>query len=300
MARDYAIYDVFTDTALTGNGLAVVFDAEGLDAQRMQAIAREFNLSETSFVLPPESDAHTARVRIFTPGRELPFAGHPTVGTAIALAERHGQTVSSSLMVLEENVGPVRCALHGGDVAYAEFDVPLQAVQMGESVEPEAIAAALGLSAMDIGFENHHTTIWSAANSFAYVPVRNLGAAMRIQVDAAMLDEILPMVDGHIPEVFAYCRDTVGHDCAFHGRMFAPGMGIPEDPATGSAVASFAGVIALFDGLAEGPNEYWIEQGIEMGRASRIRLEITARNGEIASSRIGGHAVRVAEGKLFA
>lgn len=298
MARDYAIYDVFTDTALTGNGLAVVFDAEGLDAQRMQAIAREFNLSETSFVLPPENDAHTARVRIFTPGRELPFAGHPTVGTAIALAERHGQTVSSRLMVLEENVGPVRCALHGGNIAYAEFDVPVQAVQVGESVEPEAIAAAIGLSAMDIGFENHHTTIWSAANAFAFVPVRNLGAAARLQVDSILLAESLPEIDGRVPDVYAYCRDTIGHDCAFHARMFAPSMGISEDPATGGAVALFAGVIKHFDGLAEGPNEYWIEQGIEMGRASRIRLEITGRNGEIASSRIGGHAVRVALGKL--
>jgi len=299
MARRYAIYDVFTDEALTGNPLAVVFDAEGLADEAMQAIAREFNLSETVFIRPADNPAHSASLRIFTPGRELPFAGHPTVGAAIALGETPANDNGANrLMVLEERIGAVRCALRMGDSAYAEFDIPRLPEQVGVEVEKAAVAAAIGLDDNEIGFENHTISAWTAGNTFVFVPVHGLAEAAKISVNPMLWADIAPVVDGHMASLFAYCRETIQHDCAFHGRMFAPEMGLGEDPATGSAVANFSGVIAHFDGLADGPTAFLVEQGMEMGRPSKIRLEIDAKGGAMHAARIGGHAVKVAEGTL--
>lgn len=300
MSRRYAIYDVFTDKLLTGNPLAVVFDAEGLDDGAMQAIAREFNLSETVFIRPAENPAHSAGLRIFTPGRELPFAGHPTVGAAIALGETDPANGNNTdrLMVLEERIGAVRCALRMNGKPYAEFDVPMLPEQVSAEVEKASVAAAIGLNDNEIGFENHTISVWTAGNSFVFVPVHGLAEAAKISVDPKLWADIAPVVDGHKASLFAYCRETIQHDCAFHGRMFAPEMGLGEDPATGSAVANFSGVIAHFDGLADGPSAFLIEQGMEMGRPSKIRLEITAKGGAMHAARIGGHAVKVAEGNL--
>jgi len=300
MARRYAIYDVFTDKVLSGNPLAVVFDAEGLDDAAMQAIAREFNLSETVFIRPAENPAHSASLRIFTPGRELPFAGHPTVGAAIALGETAAanDNGTSRLMVLEEQIGAVRCALRMAKSPYAEFDVPKLPEQVGFEAEKAAVAAAIGLDDNEVGFENHKISVWTAGNSFVFVPVDGLGAAAKVSVNSMLWSDIAPVVNGHKASLFVYCRETIHHDCAFHGRMFAPEMGLGEDPATGSAVANFSGVIAHFDGLADGPTAFLIEQGMEMGRPSKIRLEIDAKGGAMHAARIGGHAVKVAEGKL--
>lgn len=299
MSRDYAIYDVFTDTALAGNPLAVVFEAEGLDDAAMGRIAGEFNLSETIFLLPPESDAHTVSARIFMPGGELPFAGHPTVGGAIALAERDGGPIDR-LMVIEEEVGPVRVALHGGPTAYAEFDLPRLPVESEPSLDAGAVAAALGLAPTEIGFENHRISQWSAGNPFLFAPIADLETMARARFDErAWLSHFAGMDPLDVLCPYLYCRQTVAHDAAFHARMFGSHHGIAEDPATGSAVAAFAGAVHLFDGLAEGPNAYCIEQGVEMGRPSRIRLEMTGRNGAISGARIGGHAVKIAEGRLL-
>lgn len=298
MSRRYAIYDVFTDRPLTGNPLAVVFDAEGLDDAAMQAIAGEFNLSETVFLLPADNPAHTARLRIFTPGRELPFAGHPTVGAAVALGHEAPAAGDSRLMVLEEPIGPVRCALRLGDAPYAEFDLPILPTQAPFEEDKAVVAAAIGVDANDIGFENHVVSVWTAGNSFVCVPLAGLGVAERMKVDPARWVDIAPVIDGRSASIYAYCRETIRHDCAFHARMFAPEMGLGEDPATGGAVAVFSGAIAHFDGLADGPNAFLIEQGVEMGRPSQIRLEMDARAGAFHAARIGGHAVRVAEGTL--
>ena len=297
--RHYAIYDVFTKTPLTGNPLAVVFDAEGLDEVAMGRIAGEFNLSETIFLSPADSPAHTASARIFMPGGELPFAGHPTVGGAIALAERDGGPLDR-LMVIEEPIGAVRVALHGGDVPYAEFDLPRLPAAMEPVLDEGAVAAALGLSPGEIGFENHRITQWTAGNPFLCVPIANRDAMARARLDTGVWLGQFPAADPlDVLCPYLYCRDTIAHDAAFHTRMFGGHHGITEDPATGSAAAAFAGAIHLFDGLAEGPNAYWIEQGVEMGRPSRIRLEITGRNGAIDAARIGGHAVKIAEGRLL-
>lgn len=298
--RDYLIYDVFTDRALAGNQLAVVLDSGGLDVAGMQAIAREFNLSETVFLGPAVDSAHAASVRIFTPGHEMPFAGHPTVGAAVALAEAGGAT-GSAILVLEEAIGPVRCAVStDGEVSFAEFDLPKLSRELDWEPETALVASALGIDRHEIGFENHRVGLWSAGVPYVCIPVRDLAAAGKVRLDPVQWLALAPRLEGAIGDPYVYTCDTVGHDCAFHVRMFAPYSGIPEDPATGSAAAALSGAIVKFDGLVDGAVRYWIEQGLEMGRPSRIRLEIDVESGTARSVRIGGHAVKIAEGRLFA
>lgn len=301
-SRKYLVYDVFTDTALSGNPLGIVVDCEGLDAAAMQAITREFNLSETVFVLPPDKPGHRARIRIFTPAHELPFAGHPTVGSAIALAEQAADDGTAGMLVLEENIGPVRCIVTRGEGAsFAEFDLPKLPERLRLSVDAAVLGAALGLPPHEIGFENHRPGAWSAGVPFVTVPVAGLAVAARISFDTkAWGQAVQQAAAGIVPSAYVYCRETVGHDCAFHTRMFSPWDGITEDPATGSAAAAFAGAILHFDSQVDGSDRYWIEQGVEMGRPSRLRLEIDVEGGRMAGARIGGHAVKVAEGVLYA
>ncbi len=300
-SRQYFVYDVFAESAFAGNPLAVVMDADGLDTEGMQAIAREFNLSETVFVSPPENPVHKAAIRIFMPRGELPFAGHPTVGTAVALVESVSDNGAAGILVLEEKVGPVRCVVTRGEAAtFAEFDLPKLPARIDATIEGSAVAVALGLAPHEIGFENHRPGLWSAGVPYLTVPVAGLDAAGRAAVDAARWLDLAPRVGGSVPAPYVYCRETVGHDCAFHARMFSPWDGIPEDPATGSAAAAFAGAIHHFDRPVDGQQRFWIEQGIEMGRPSRIRLEIDVASGRLTHARIGGHAIKVAEGVLYA
>ncbi len=301
-SRKYFVYDVFTDTRLAGNPLAVVTDCDGLDAGAMQAIAREFNLSESAFILPPDNPRHKARVRIFTPDYEMPFAGHPTVGSAVALAEQADEGVAAGMFVLEENIGPVRCAVtRSAGATFAEFDLPKLPERLDLSADAAALGAALGLAAHEIGFENHRPGLWSAGVPYVTVPVASLDAAARVRYDNAAWMELAPSKgEGIVASAYVYCRDTLHLDNAFHARMFVPGNPSYEDPATGSAAAAFAGAILEFDRPVDGPQRYWIEQGMEMGRPSRLRLEIDVEGGSLARARIGGHAAKVAEGTLFA
>ncbi|MEM0900041.1 MAG: PhzF family phenazine biosynthesis protein [Pseudomonadota bacterium] len=297
MSYDYWILDVFTDTPFSGNPLAVVYDADNLSDEQMLAIAREFNLSETIFLCAPENPGHLASTRIFTPTIELPFAGHPTVGAAIAIAQQDGGRFDDRIFVLEEKVGPVRISITGGERPFAEFDLPCMPEILPEPLDRDQIAAALGLKPDELVMENHEPVLASAGNAFAFVPVSGLAAMSRIVPNAELLDSLGSINDQKI-EPYVYCRETVSSDCAFHARMFAPHMGIPEDPATGSAAAAFSSVIERFVGLGDGQTAFWIEQGIEMGRPSRIRLEVIATGGKMTLARIGGHAVKVAEGRL--
>lgn len=299
--RKYLLYDVFTDTRLAGNPLAIVLDTEGLDEAAMQAIAREFNLSESVFVLPPENPRHRARIRIFTPDYEMPFAGHPTVGTAVALAESDGDNDSAGIFVLEENIGPVRCVVRKDKgAAYGEFDLPKLPERLNLSSDAEAIGAALGLSPHEIGFENHRVSFWSAGVPYVTVPVADLKVAARVKLDNQAWAELAPKKsEWAYASPYIYCRETVHHDSAFHVRMIVPGNPSYEDPATGSAAAAFAGAIMHFDGPRDGASRYWLEQGLEMGRPSRIRLELEVEHGELAAARIGGHAVKIAEGTFY-
>jgi trans-2,3-dihydro-3-hydroxyanthranilate isomerase len=303
---DYAIYDVFTGTALAGNPLAVVFDADDYSGEKMQAIAREFNLSETVFVLKPENPAHTARLRIFTPSRELPFAGHPTVGAAVALADRRlGTDVPANgidlVKMLEEEIGQVRCAVRigAGQPGFAEFDLPKLSRNLGADIEAADIGMALGLDPHEIGFENHKISLWSAGVPFVLVPVHDQAAVGKAECNAADWDRVAPMGDGQLASAYVYCRGGTHHQASFHARMFAPGEGIGEDPATGSAAAALSGAIHHFDGLREGNHALLIEQGVEMGRPSLIHLHIACRGAEMSHVRIGGEAVRISEGKLL-
>jgi trans-2,3-dihydro-3-hydroxyanthranilate isomerase len=293
----YEIVDVFTDRPFAGNPLAVVFGAESLAGDQMQTLAREFNLSETVFVLPAENAAHAARVRIFTPGQELPFAGHPTVGTAVCLARERlsghagGQ---DAVIVLEELVGPVRCAVRLDEAGgFAEFDCPKLPERQAEGGGREFIAAALGLSPAEIGFENHAPSVWSAGVPYHFVPVRN----MHVLAKALAAPSAWPPAFG-VGAAFLYTRETEGHDHAFRARMFAPEIGISEDPATGSAAAALAGVVHEFDALPDGDHAAIIEQGFEMGRPSLIRLETSVAGGRIVAVRVGGAVVQVASGIL--
>lgn len=301
--RRYVVLDVFTSHAFAGNPLAVVLDADGLDDAAMQKIAREFNLSETVFVRPAERPGHSAALRIFTPARELPFAGHPTVGAAVLLAEeRFGEPDRGvdAMVVLEEKVGAIRAAvrLDPDRVTYAEFDAPRLSQAISRDMPAKgAIADALGIDATEVGFENHVASIHDAGVPFVFVPVAGLDTVARARLDPRLWSAAFGTEE--TVSVFVYCRETRLHDSAFHARMFDHGFGIGEDPATGSAAAAFAGVVAAFDAPTEGAHRLRIEQGYEMGRPSQIDLTIEIVKGRLAAARIGGAAVRVAEGHLF-
>lgn len=301
--RRYQIYDVFTEQALAGNPLAIVHDCEGLDTEAMQKIAREFNLSETVFVGPAARKPHTAAVRIFTPNFEMPFAGHPTVGTAVALAELNGmEQGGSAILVLEEKIGDVRCVVSRGGVStFAEFDLPQLSQRLPFSAEPDLVGAALGLDPHEIGFENHRVSSWFAGVPYVTVPVRGLDVAAKASLDPRAWREIAPDRGNGVPaSAYVYCRESLLHDSAFHARMFTGGAQTYEDPATGSALAAFSGTVLEFDRPPDGAYRAWVEQGFEMGRPSRLRLEIEVEAGMARTARIGGHAVRTAEGALFA
>lgn len=301
MALNYHILDVFTERAFGGNPLAVVLEADRLTLAEMQAIAREFNLSETVFVMKATAPGHTARIRIFTPTREIPFAGHPTLGAAILLAELRVQNVngeSDAIIALEEEVGSVRVGvrLRTGAPAFGEFDAPKIATQPEELTQPEEISAALGLIPSEIGFENHKPMLLRGSSVFAYVPVANLEAMSKLRV--APTHWARAFTDRGTDGVYVYTRQCVRTHASFHARMFAPDLGVPEDPATGSAAIGFAHVIQAFDQGPDGAHKRIIEQGVEMGRPSMIQLVMTVTRGKLESVRIGGSAVRVAEGTL--
>ncbi|MBI1186076.1 MAG: PhzF family phenazine biosynthesis isomerase [Alphaproteobacteria bacterium] len=293
----FVTYDVFTDRRFAGNPLAVVFDADALSDAQMQAVAREFNLSETIFIRTPGDALHAASVRIFTPGKELPFAGHPTIGGAIAIAERrHGRALNDVLLVLEEKIGLVRCAVKiaGDGASFAEFDAPKLAEEAGLAPTDETLASALGLAPDDIGFDRHIPTLYSAGVTFVCAPIASLDALARARATPLALDaEAMGAT-----ELFLYARAEPDAAHAFRARMFAPALGVPEDPATGSAAASLAGALARFESLMDGWHTLPILQGAEMGRPSLIGLEIELTGGALRNVRIGGKAVKVSEGAI--
>jgi trans-2,3-dihydro-3-hydroxyanthranilate isomerase len=297
MRRKFFTLDVFTRRRFTGNPLAVVIDPDGLDGAAMQSIAREFNLSETVFVLPPADKAHRAKLRIFTPARELPFAGHPTVGTAVLLNRIDGGAGRREIVV-EEGIGPVRCTVEAidRDTGSARFELARLPAETGATAPPAAIAAALGLRETDIGFDAFKPARWSAGNEFTFVPLAGLDAMRRCRPDTAQWTAAFVDNTG----VFVFCRETTEPGHAFHARMFSPRAGVPEDPATGSAVAAFAGVLAHVTRPADGAHDFIIEQGYEMGRPSLIHLSITMQGGQLTAGAIAGEAVVVSEGTLEA
>lgn len=299
MSRLYVVLDVFTDRPLAGNPLAVVLDAAGLDTAGMQRIAREFNVSETVFLLPAENEQAKARLRIFMPSKELPFAGHPTVGTAVLLGLMDavaGKGRESSFEV-EETVGAVACRARatGKRSGVATFTLPRLPAPAGPPPDVLTVATALGLDAADIGIDGHEISRFTAGNQFCFVPVRSLDALSRVKADELRWAETFAAA-GDLG-AFIYTRETGDSSLTFRARMLEPSMG--EDPATGSAVAAFAGAIMAFERPGDGQHALRIGQGYEMGRPSVVELELTVSSGALASATIGGAAVVVAEGSLF-
>ncbi len=293
MKLAFATLDVFTDRRFVGNPLAVVFDADALDDATMQTMAREFGHPETVFLLKPEAGG-TARVRIFTPAMELPFAGHPTVGTALLLSlNGHGRTET---IVLEETIGLVRCTVapDGAERGHARFQLPELPKPAGAAASHQAIAAALSLTPEDIGFDGLDAARWSAGNTFTFVPIRDLDAIRRCKPNDANWDAAF---EGR-SAVYVFCRETEDPKNNFHARMFALRLGVTEDPATGSAAAAFTGLAAQALPLGDGEHRLTIEQGYEMGRPSLIELLVTVADAKLTSASIGGSAVIVTEGTI--
>lgn len=299
MRRRFTTLDVFTSRRFAGNPLAVVLDAEGLDTVAMQAIAREFNHPETVFVLPPADPGHRARLRIFTPADELPFAGHPTIGTATLLGRIDGGSGPREL-VLEEGIGPVRChtTMIDRDGGRASFSLPRLPVDAGAGPDPAAAAAALSLDPADVGFDGLRPARWSAGLPQNFVPIRSLDAIARARPDAARFEATFAIAGRAVAYLYCAQAAEAGHD--FHARMFAPGLGVPEDPATGSAAAALSGLLAASGRYGDGEHVVKIEQGYEMGRASLMELRFALRGGSLVAASVGGDAVVVTEGTIEA
>lgn len=294
MPYRYHTADVFTSSAFGGNPLAVLPDARGLTDQQMIRIAREFNFSETVFVFPPESADNTRRVRIFTPGAELPFAGHPTVGTAFVLAATGEINLEGdeTRIVLEEGVGPVPVLIRaaGSEPVFTQ----LSAVKMPEMVRDDydhvTIAEVVSLPADDI---EPAIEAWSAGVPFLFVPVRSREALKRSRVRIDAWERVLK--DSIAPEIFVFLRDA---ENVVRARMFAPTLGISEDPATGAAVTALGGYLASRSELKEGMLAYSVHQGVEMGRPSLLELEVDLADGVVSGVRVGGASVLVSSGTL--
>lgn len=301
MKRTFYTLDVFTDSPLSGNPLAVVMDCDGLDDERMQRIAQEFNLSETVFVLEPRDPVNTARIRIFTPTRELPFAGHPTVGTAVLLGHVRapGMMRARDLgVMIEERIGVLSCTVRQikGAAAQASFVVPHLPHSEGVPATIALIAAALGLNVGDIGFDSHVPTVFSGGVPYTCVPIASLEAMARAKPVASGWGHAFGG-NSH-RSAYLYTRQVMREGSAFHTRMFFPLTSLVEDPATGSAAAAFAGVIMHFDKPGEGDHTLILEQGFEMGRPSLITLGLDVAEGALASASIGGPAVIVSQGTI--
>lgn len=291
MKLDYLLLDVFTRERLKGNPLAVVMRGDGLLDNQMQAIAREFNLSETVFICRPQQERHTASVRIFTPAVELPFAGHPTVGAAVAL----GLETRASAIRLEEKIGVITCVIERIDkhIGQARFALPVLPEEVGSVPSAIAIAGTLGLDSEDIGCGELRPALFSAGNPFYLIPVRDASVLRRLRLERRGWDEVYPFGRGSI-YVFTRTPEEAGFDLA--ARMFAPGMGLGEDPATGSAAAALIGLLAR--NAAPGQTEFRLRQGHEMGRPSTIQLQLRLDGDRLTHGGIGGDAIVIGQGVL--
>jgi trans-2,3-dihydro-3-hydroxyanthranilate isomerase len=302
-ALPFVTADVFTDRPFGGNPLAVFLDARGLDDALMQAIAREMNLSETVFVLPPQDARHTRRLRIFTPATELPFAGHPTVGTAVVLAETGALGGAAERMVLEEEVGPVEVTIDrgaddrgAGRATAAVLTSPRLSAAGPALPEPSTLARVLGLPVSAVAEAGVPPGGYEAGVPFAIVPVRDPAALSAIRLDLAAWRDVL--ADAWAPHLYAVTMEDWATGREIRARMFAPAMGIAEDPATGAAAAALAGFLADRQRLADGEVRWTIRQGEKMGRPSEIALEADISGGRLARVRIGGKAVIMSRGEF--
>lgn len=296
MQRRYITVDVFTDRAFGGNPLAVVLDAGGLSTAQMQAIAIEFNYSETTFVLPPRDSTHDAQVRIFTVTSEIPFAGHPNVGTAFVLAAQAAKPPERFLF--EEGAGLVSVEIlsEGGSVVGAELTAPQPLSRLTQFGAGQAAATA-ALSAADVRTDRHSPQIVSVGMPFLVAELGSRDALRRARPDAAAFVQVLPC-DGAFA-VYLYTRDVSPAEKAtdLQARMFFPGAsGLTEDPATGSATIAAAALLADLASERDGELKLRIGQGVDMGRPSLLLTRIRKQNGVVASAHVGGRCVQMMEG----
>ena len=298
MQRRYVTVDVFTDRAFGGNPLAVVLDAAGLSTAQMQAIASEFNYAETTFVLPPRDPAHDAQVRIFTVNKEIPFAGHPNVGTAFVLATQ--ATKPPARLLFEEGAGlvPVEILTKEGRVVGAELTAPQPLKQLTQ-FNAEQAAAVVSLSSADIRTDRHPPQIVSVGLPLLVVELASRDALRRARPDAAAFARTFPCDDSDA--VYLYTRDIPPAEKTsdLQARMFHPGSsGLSEDPATGSATVATAALLAELSGGRDGELKLRIGQGVDMGRPSLLLTRVRKANGMIASAHVGGVCVPMMEGSF--
>lgn len=300
MNFDFYTLDVFTTRRFGGNPLAVVLNAEPLNTGQMQAITREFNLSETVFVMAPEDPANTAKVRIFFPGGEMPFAGHPTLGTAILLAElkqKPGCNFETTIC-LEEKAGlvPVLVSRIGGpsNGIFTAPVVPFAAE--GTLPSTELAALAVGLEPTDIRFESHKIGLYEGGPRFLYLPVASRAALERSRVREPHWSAMIKAAG--VDCAYLYTRGGDKPETAYRSRMYAPTAGIIEDPATGSATAILAAQLLKAEKLNGGKHRFVLEQGYEMGRPSDLILELNVEQDRLQSVHVGGSAVQVMKGVL--
>jgi trans-2,3-dihydro-3-hydroxyanthranilate isomerase len=298
MQREFVTVDVFTERRFGGNPVAVLPEAQGLTTDQMQAIANEFNLSETTFVLPPNDAANTAGVRIFTPKYEMPFAGHPNVGTAFALAARgsvYGRVIGDRL-VFEEKAGlvPLDLLRDGGAVVGARLGAP-RPLFRGAEVAAEVVAAACSIAADDIETRHHQPCVAGCGTSFIFAEVKTQRALEAAQPLGEIFSRHFPIDDA--TGIHLYLRDGAdGID--IRARMFAPLHGVPEDPATGSANVALAGLLASLRPESDLSFQVRIAQGFEMGRPSLLDASAEKRGGKVIETRIGGRCVAVMAGTI--
>ncbi len=295
----YCTVDVFTTTRFGGGPLAVLPDARGLSTAEMQAITREFNYSETTFVLPPEDPSHTRRVRIFTPGSEVPFAGHPSLGTAHVLAAIGEIPYGTERVVLGEQVGPVPVTLQWADrfPSFAQLSVAKLPEVLPLGPAPRELAAMLSLDPDDVLTGALAPQAVSCGLPFTIIPLRNLEAVKRARFRTDLWERLLAGSEVHLVFVFGLEAEDPTHQV--HARMFAPGVSIAEDPACGSGCAALGGYLGMRDPSASGTLRWVVEQGYEMGRPSILHVECDKRDGAITAIRVGGSSVLVCQGELW-
>jgi trans-2,3-dihydro-3-hydroxyanthranilate isomerase len=296
MKRRYTTVDVFTDRAFGGNPLAVVLDAGGLSTAQMQAIASEFNYSETTFVLPPREPAHEAQVRIFTVNNEIPFAGHPNVGTAFVLAIQAAKPPAR--LQFEEGVGlvPVAILQEEGRAVGAELTAPRRLTKLTQFSAAQA-AACISVPEAEIRTDRHPPQIVSVGLPFLVVEVASREGLRRARPDAAAFARTFPC-DGS-DAVYLYTRDVPPAEtpCDLQARMFHPGSsGLSEDPATGSATLAAAALLADLSSERDGEVTLQIGQGFDMGRPSLLLTRVRKENGAVVSAHVGGRCVQMMEG----
>jgi trans-2,3-dihydro-3-hydroxyanthranilate isomerase len=296
MQRRYITVDVFTDRAFGGNPLAVVLDAGGLSTAQMQAIATEFNYSETTFVLPPREAGYDAQVRIFTVRSEIPFAGHPNVGTAFVLATRAAKPPERLLFEEKAGLVPVDILTARGTVVGAELTAP-QPLKKQSQVGAEQAAACLSLPAADVKTDRHPPLVASVGLPFLMVEVASREALRRAKPGAEGFANILPGIG--TDAVYVYTSDVPAAEqpLDLQARMFHPGSsGLSEDPATGSATAAAAALLADLDSARDGELKLRIGQGVDMGRPSLLLTRVLKANGAVTSTHVGGNCVTMMEG----